>query len=177
MRNSPRRYTIPKGERFSSAAPDTNTELTDLPPIDRGRYCTMGHGQRGQYLREADSTLPSPMQYSIVSEFDRKNPRKGASFGLSHLYLGSHIIRSAAGIVSKETAELPGPGQYTPLRARSLARVTLKSRIQEPQRAAMELPGPGVYKPMYALVEQGRYKGVSFGVGGRSGSKGTFCPL
>lgn len=172
LRNSPKNYSFPKCERFQEPYNMNKAEFLNFPTIVTNKCSTIGHGERGQFLKKLPGyEVPPPTNYNYVSEFIRKDPLKGKTFGLGYKYYDNVLVPGAKMLTPKNLAEIPGPGHYNTERGHSFGenatQATIKSRIPINYFATKEFPAPNMYKPNYATVEQGRYNSISFGVGKR----------
>jgi hypothetical protein len=155
---------------------DNAAKFNNFPTVFSSKYCTQGFGDRPFMQDLPCAHSPPPTQYRITSNFEKKEPLKGKSFGIGRNYYENVFIPGRELVTPLISAQVPGPGQYAnnesnPI-GKNARKTTLKSRIPPCISATKEFPAPNMYKPSHGLVEPSRFCGVGFGIGSRGNPSG-----
>jgi len=179
LRNSPKHWSFSKANRFLPVINDNNAKYLAFPTVFGSRYSTFGFGDRSIQRDLPAAGSPPPTQYRIPSAFETTKSsaiKKGKSFGIARAYYENVYIPNQDNVAPRVAAQVPGPGQYSPLEAmpigKNAKKVTIKSRIPPVTSGTKEFPAPNMYKPAHILTEQSRFNGVGFGVGNRGSATG-----
>lgn len=171
LRNSPKHWSFSKADRFLPPVIDNAAKFNNFPTVISSKYCTQGFGDRPFMQDLPCAHSPPPTQYRIVSNFEKNEPLKGKTFGVSRYYYDNVYIPGNELVTPLNSAQIPGPGQYpcaesNPM-GKNARKTTLKSRIPPCTSGTKEFPAPNMYKPSHGLVEPSRFNGVGFGIGSR----------
>ena len=166
-------WKFPKAERFP---PIKNSSLSksviQLPSTLNQRSTSFGYGNKvmmSELIKKTGWEVPSPNHYT--PKVWTENSNSGKTFGLSFTAYRK-VYNPHADIVVPEIAkDIPGPGAYSvlqPLGSKSVS-ATLKPRGKMfNDITEAKAPASNFYSPSHSLLEPARYKGVGFGLGGRS---------
>ena len=176
LRNSPKHWSFGKADRFLPQIVDNCAKFTSLPPSLSIRHTNFGFGDRGFMKNLVGANSPPPTQYRVVSEFEKKEPLKGKTFGVARQCYQNVFVPGIDTMAPVNAAQVPGPGQYAHAETNPLGKnarkTTLKSRVPPSSTATRDFPGPNVYRPGFGLVEMARFSGIGFGVGNRGSPTG-----
>lgn len=168
FQNSSHIWSFPKTPRFKNPRSYMNAFFYNLKPLQSNISTSFSKAKRIPLTHKMFERSPSPQAYSIkgLAE-DNISKGKGTSFiNKCTSDKNLHCLRSVRS---------PGPGEYNLMRNDLSVQnpVTIKSRngfyYEEELKMKKHVVSMQKYSPKMSLVENGRFKGITFGIGKRSG--------